>query len=222
LGAARERGHGQGAALDGDENVMKLEGSQPQYMQVKMPLRALFASVLLVAACTTPAAIMAPATSPTVAAATTTPTASVAGTPAAPSPAFAASECTNATASTRQVIERYFALSTSNSAQAVTDCFAKVWREKNATGVNVNAFADGAALWSHAGPATNLVFTFGDAVNGCDRFRVSAQMPADSFWMKGQTGGQGFFSVGAESGRMRIYEISTALANASSTTLRCG
>ena len=163
-----------------------------------MPVRALLLAVLFLASCATPAAT------------------------AAQAPVFAASECTNATATARQVIERYFALSTSNSAVAVTDCFAKVWREKNATGVNANAFADSAALWSHSGPATNVIVTPVDVVNGCDRFRVSAQMPADSFWMKGQTGGQGFLSVGAESGRIRIYEASTALANASSTALRCG
>ena len=153
-----------------------------------------------------------PTPSPTVAAATAAATAS-----GAPSPVFAASECTSATATTRQVIERYFALSTSNNAQAVTDCFAKAWRDKTATG-----FADSAALWSHSGPATNLVVTPVDTVNGCDRFRVSAQMQPDSFWMRGQSGGSAFFSVGAEAGRMRIYETSSALTNPSSTVLRCG
>lgn len=190
---------------------------------MRMQLRAMILSALLIVSCAAPSVVTAtPATSPTRAAGSAVAPASAPVATGAPSPSFAVSECTSPTATTRQVIERYFALSTSNSAQAVTDCFAKVWREKSATGVNVNAFADGAALWSHSGPATNLVITFGDAVNGCDRFRVSAQMPADSFWMKGQTGGQGSFSVGAESGRMRIYEISTALANSSSTTLRCG
>ncbi len=132
-------------------------------------------------------------------------------------PVFAASECTNSTATTRQVIERYFALSTSNNVQAVSDCFAKAWRDRNGTG-----FADSVALWSHSGPATNLVITFGDAVNGCDRFNVSAEMQPDSFWMRGQSGGSAFFSVGAEAGRMRIYETSSALTNPSNTVLRCG
>lgn len=171
-----------------------------------MHLRASLLVTLLAASCAAPAAVTpsAPPTTPTIAVAATS-SAAVATT------IFAATECTTATATTRQVIERYFALSTSNSTQAVTDCFAKVWRDKN----NANpTFADSAALWSHSGPATNVVVTPVDVVNGCDRFRVVAQMPLDSFWMKGQTGGQGFFSVGPEAGRMRIYEIATALTNA--------
>jgi len=131
---------------------------------------------------------------------------------------FAATECTTASATAAQVIERYFALSTSNSAQAVTDCFAKVWRDKNDTNPT---FAESAGLWSQSGPATNVVVTLLEVVNSCDRFRASAQMPPDSFWMKGQSGGRAFFSVGPEAGRMRIYEISTALTNESATTLRC-
>ncbi len=147
------------------------------------------------------------APSPTVAAATAAATAS-----GAPSPVFAASECTSATATTRQVIERYFALSTSNNAQAVTDCFAQSWRDKSPQ------YAAGSELWSHSGPANNLIITPVDTVNGCDRFRVTAQMPNNRFW----TGGQVFFSVGFEAGRMRIYESGSALLNASNTTLRCG
>jgi hypothetical protein len=139
-------------------------------------------------------------------------------------PVFAASECTSATATTRQVIERYFGLSTSNNPQAVTDCFAQSWRDKN------QQYAAGTELWSHSGPANSLVVTPVDTVNGCDRFSVTAQMPNNRFW----TGGQMFFSVGfeavnstqpygaAQPGRMRIYESGTALLNASNTTLRCG
>jgi hypothetical protein len=179
---------------------------------------ALLVPVLLLASCAAPAAVSSPPPSPTAPVATTAATTSAPAAPATQA-VFAASECTNATATTRQVVERYFALSTSNSAQAVTDCFAKVWRDKNDANPT---FAESAALWSRSGPATNVVLTPVDVVNGCDRFRVTAQMPPDSFWMKGQTGGQGSFSVGPESGRMRIYETSTALANASSTALRCG
>lgn len=183
---------------------------------MKVPVRALVFLGLLAASCAAPAVTTSSVASPTVAAVTATAAASTPVPTVAPSSASAASECTNATATTRQVIERYFALSTSDNAQAVTDCFA------NATGVNATAFADSAALWSRSGPATDLVVTLLDVVNGCDRFRVTAQMPPDSWWMRGQTGGQGFFSVGAEAGRMRIYQISTALANESLTTLRCG
>lgn len=200
----------------GDETVMKLARGA-HCIGMKMQLRALILPALLLASCAAPAVVTSsPTTSPTVAAATAVATAVAPVVTVAPPPIFAASECTSGTATARQVIERYFALSTSNNAQAVTDCFAKSWRDKSAQ------FADSAALWSHSGPATSVVVTAADAVNGCDRFRVTAQMPNDSFWMRGQTGGQGFFSVGAEAGRVRIYEIATALANASLTTLRCG
>lgn len=183
---------------------------------MSMNLRTLILPVLLAASCAAPATVpSSPTVPPTVAAATATAT-PVPPSTVAPAPVFAAAECTSATATTRQVIERYFALSTSNSTQAVTDCFAKTWRDRNA------GFAEGAALWSHSGPATNVVATPIDVVNGCDRFDVKAQMPADSFWMRGQSGGRASFSVGAEAGRMRIYAMATGLADASYTTLRCG
>ena len=177
---------------------------------MKVSLRALTIFSLLLASCGGSVAT-SPTRSPTVAAATPASTASAPATVATPSSPIGASECTSSTATTRQVVERYFALSTSNDSHAVTDCFAQSWRKRNAQ------FAEAAALWSHSGPATDLVVTPVDVVNGCDRFRVSAQMPSNSFWT-----GQQFFSVGAEGGQARIYETATALANASATTLRCG
>ncbi len=136
--------------------------------------------------------------------------------PAAPSPVFAASECTNATTTTRQVIERYLALSTSNNARAVIDCFAKVWRDKHDANPT---FADSAAFWSHAGPATNVVITYLDTVNGCDRFGVNAQMA--TFGTNNAFTVPPFFTVGPEAGRPRIFETGTALVNTSLATTRC-
>jgi len=138
------------------------------------------------------------------------------------SPVFAATECTNATATTRQVIERYLTLSTSNNAQAVIDCFAKVWREKNATGFNVNNFTDFAAAWSKAGAVTKVTITFIDTVNGCDRFGVGAQL-ADPFPNPSAFVYQvpPFFTVGPETGRMRIFETGTGLVNAQVATTTC-
>ncbi len=143
-------------------------------------------------------------------------TASASVSTAAPSPAFAASECTNATVTTRQVIERYFALSASNNAEAVIDCFAKVWRDKHDTNPT---FADSAALWSHAGPATNVVIRFLDTVNGCDRFGVSAQManygPNNAFTVAP------FITIGPEAGVPRIFEGGTGLVNTQLATTTC-
>jgi hypothetical protein len=189
-----------------------------------VPQHALLVPVLLLASCAAPAtsspgsptATLATVAAPTSTSAATASTSTPATT--ATAPAFAASQCTSATASTRQVIERYFSLSTSNSAQAVTDCFAKAWREKNATGVNVNAFADASALWSRAGPPTDLVITFLDAVNGCDRYFVAAKM-ASGFPI-GQ-GGSEFITIGPESGTPRIFEVTTGLVNAQSATTTC-
>lgn len=85
-----------------------------------------------------------------------------------------------------------------------------MWRDKN------SQFSDGAALWARSGPATNVAITFVDAVNGCDRFGVNAQLSNSALRVPP------FFSLGTEAGRMRIYETSTALTNSGSTTLRCG
>lgn len=123
---------------------------------------------------------------------------------------------------TQAVIERYFALSTSNNAQAVTDCFAQVWRERNATGVNVNTFANFAAAWSKAGPVTNVTITFIDTVNGCDRFGVGAQLanpfPNPSAFVYQVPP---FFTVGPEAGVPRIFETGTGLVNTQSVTTTC-
>lgn len=182
-------------------------------MGVRLPLRALLAAALLLVSCTTPIVVTPPATSPTIAPATAAPTASVAATAAAASPAFASSECTKATATTRQVIERYFALSTSNNALAVIDCFAKVWRDTHPT------FADSAAFWSHAGPATDVVITFLDTVNGCDRFGVKAQMA--TFGTNNAFSVAPFITIGPEAGVPRIFETGTGLVNAQSETITC-
>ncbi len=125
--------------------------------------------------------------------------------------AITGSRCTITGAATRQVVERYFALSTSNDPPAVTDCFAQSWRDRN------QQFAAGSELWSHSGPANNLAVTLLDAVNGCDRFRVTAQMPNNRFW----TGAQQFFTVGPDAGGPRIYEVGTALVNPSLATTHC-
>ena len=207
---------GQSATKTRAETVARLEekarGSRGRKNRELIRARIACASlavVLLLASCgdaakapTSPPPILGLATAAV--ASTTAPTAST--------PAVAASECTNATATSRQVIERYFALSTSNSTQAVTDCFAKVWRDKTAS------FADGVAVWSNAGPATSVSVTFIDTVNGCDRFSVGAQL---SNALNSGYRVPPFFSVGADGGRMRIYETSTALTNAAATTLRC-
>lgn len=193
-----------------DESVMTLWEVLEQGIGMKVLLRTLVLPVLLLASCGGGVAT-SPTTSPAVAPATSTSTPAPLATVASPSPVTAASDCTSTASTTRQVVERLFVLSTSNDARAVTDCFSQSYRDKNAN------FAQFAGLWSREGPATNLVVTPVDTVNGCDRFRATAQMPNNPFW----TSGQQFYSVGPEVGRPRIYDSGTALANAAATTTHC-
>ena len=174
---------------------------------------AMILAAMLAASCapSTTATLSQP--SPTVVA----PAATVMATSGAvPVPGFAAAECTTATATTRQVIERYFALSTSNNAQPVIDCFAKVWRDKNDTNPT---FAESASRWSQTGPASGLVITLIDTVKGCDRFRVTAQMA--TYGTNNAFSVPPFFTVGPEAGRVRIFETSTGLVNQQAATTTC-
>ena len=190
-------------------------------MFLKLPISASLAVALLLASCG--GAGTAPTSSPTVAQATATATAapsstvtasaSAAATPS--SPVFAASECTTAKATTRQVVERYLALSTSDNAQAVIDCFAKVWRDKHDTNPT---FAESAAFGSQAGPAANVDITYLDPVNGCDRFGVKATMAT---YANSPFSVPRFFTVGPEAGAPRIFETGTALVNTQSATTTC-
>lgn len=132
-------------------------------------------------------------------------------TAASPSPVVVASDCTGTRATTRQVVERLFDLSTSNDARAVSDCYARAYRDKDPN------FAESAALWSRQGPATDLVITLVDVVNGCDRYRVTARMPNNPFWSSGQQ----FYWVGLESDRPRIFETGTGLVRADLAITRC-
>ncbi|MCA1645493.1 MAG: hypothetical protein LC797_08515 [Chloroflexi bacterium] len=91
-----------------------------------------------------------------------------------------------------------------------TDCYAQSYRDRNPN------FAASAADWSHLGPATNLVITPMDVVNGCDRFRAEAKMPNNPSWP-----GQAFYSVGPEGGRARIYDTGSALLAPAATTVHC-
>lgn len=192
-----------------DETVMTRGKGQGTGMNTLL-LRTLMLAALLLVSCGGIVATSA-TTSPTLAPATATATPSALATVASPSPAvIAASDCTSTTASTRQVVERLFALSTSNDTRAVTDCFAQSYRDKNAD------FSAAAADWSHRGPATDLVITFVDVVNGCDRFKVTAKMPNHPGW-----NGQQAYAVGAEAGRARIYDSGTAMAIPSLTTAHC-
>ena len=117
---------------------------------------------------------------------------------------------------TQTVIERYFALSTSNDAQAVIDCFAKVWRDMH----NVDpTFAESAARWSQAGPTSGLVITFLDTVNGCDRYGVRAQMA--TYGTNNAFSVAPFITVGPEAGVPRIFESGTGLVNQQLATTTC-
>lgn len=107
------------------------------------------------------------------------------------------------------VIERYYQLSNGGSVAAISDCFARVWRDRNPN------FAEGAQAWSMSGPAFGVVIETLDSVNGCERVRGSATMRGSAQ----QT--TSYFVIGPESGRTRIYAIQTALAAPELETARC-
>lgn len=81
--------------------------------------------------------------------------------------------CTDPRMTTQAVIERSFELSTSKDSRAVSDCFAASYR---AHFVSNPSWDTVATQWASAGPTTGLRITYGDTVNGCDRYGVAAQM----------------------------------------------
>jgi hypothetical protein len=107
------------------------------------------------------------------------------------------------------VIERYYQLSDGGTVAAITDCFARVWRDRNRN------FNEGASQWRLAGPAFGVVIRRLDAINGCERFSGSATMRGNT----NQT--TSYFIIGPESGRTRIYAIQTALARPELETTAC-
>jgi hypothetical protein len=124
--------------------------------------------------------------------------------------------CSNPRMTPEAVIERYFELSTSKDPRAVSDCFAKPYREhfvRNPTWDEVTT------MWASAGPAAGLVITYLDRVNGCDRFRVTAQMA--TYGTNNAFSVAPFFTVGPEGGTPRIFETGTALVNTQSATTTC-
>ncbi|HVR88468.1 MAG TPA: hypothetical protein VHG53_02855 [Candidatus Limnocylindria bacterium] len=115
---------------------------------------------------------------------------------------------------TQAVIERYFELSTSKDARAVSDCFAASWRARF---VRNPSWDELATQWASAGPAVSLRITYGDTVNGCDRYGVAARMATGSI---GQSGSE-FVTIGPEGGTPRIFETGTAVVNAQIATTTC-
>jgi len=156
----------------------------------------------------------APTATATVVAATATATPAATPSPR-PSVTAAPGLCSNPQMTTRAVVERYFELSTSKDARAVSDCFAASWRARF---VRNPSWDEVATQWASAGPATNLRITYGDTVKGCDRYEVAAQMATGH--PIGQSGSE-FLTVGPEGGTPRIFEMGTALVNPQLATTTC-
>ena len=120
--------------------------------------------------------------------------------------------CTDAQATTRQLLDRYFSLTTSRDAAAVLDCFAKVYREQGDMEFSANR-------WASSGPLASLSIRYLDTVNGCDRFGTQYQfVTPDPGWPKGFSI---FYSVGPESGVVRIFDGGTGLAAPEITRVSC-
>ncbi len=95
---------------------------------------------------------------------------------------------------------------------AVLDCFAAVYRANG----DMEASA---GRWANAGPLSSLSIRYVDTVNGCDRFAARYQfVTPDPFWPNGFSI---FYSVGPESGVMRIFDGGTGLASPELTRVAC-
>jgi hypothetical protein len=120
--------------------------------------------------------------------------------------------CSDARATTRQVLDRYFSFTTSGDVAAVLDCFAKVYREQRDMEFSANR-------WVRAGPLASLSIRYLDTVNGCDRFAAQYQfVTPDPGWPNGFSI---FYSVGPESGVARIFDSGTGLAAPEITRVSC-
>ena len=97
----------------------------------------------------------------------------------------------------------------------MSDCFAASYRAHFVSNPSWDAVA---TAWASAGPATGLRITYGDTVNGCDRYGVAAQMATG--YPIGQSGSE-FLTIGPEGGSPRIFEGGTALVNAQLATTTC-
>jgi hypothetical protein len=115
--------------------------------------------------------------------------------------------CSAPTSTTRAVIDRYLALSTSGDADAVRDCFAIGWRAQ------FPSQEDGAARWATAGPVTSADIRLVDRTHGCDRYAVN--------WRTRDAAFGNYMIVGMDGDRPRIVETGTALVRAEHSTRRC-
>lgn len=120
--------------------------------------------------------------------------------------------CTNAQTSTRQLLDRYFSLTTSNDVASVLDCFAKPYRDHL-------DMESSARRWANAGKVLNLKIDFLDRVNACDRYQASWDFAVeDPFHPNPWTI---FYSVGPEAGVSRIFDAGTGLTAPEYTTVFC-
>jgi hypothetical protein len=111
------------------------------------------------------------------------------------------------------LIERLFALSVSQDAWAVLDCYAESKRREA-------GFDDFAKRWSTRAPRAAWPF-----VLSTESKRATASGPLSSSRTGESVGCFGrqstFFSIGAEDGILRIYDAGTALASADVTRVSC-
>jgi hypothetical protein len=171
-------------------------------------------ALVLAIACGPAAAVPTSAPSAT-ASLTPTQTVAVHGTPAPTTGATHVPRvggCTSPQFTTRQMLDRYFSLTTSGDVPAALDCFAKIYRDKGDIEFS-------ASRWVSAGALSSLKISYVDAVNGCDRYATQFQFAnpdplfPDGFGI--------FYTVGPESGVMRIFDGGTGLARADLVTTVC-
>jgi hypothetical protein len=112
------------------------------------------------------------------------------------------------------VLDHLFGLTTSGDARKIADCYARSYQDARP------AFAAAAEAWASAGPATVASVQLIDRVNDCDRFEVIAELAhGNSIGWQGRQ--RVFYSVGLESGVLRVFDSGSALAAPEVTRVAC-
>lgn len=123
--------------------------------------------------------------------------------------------CTSAGIGARDMLERYFSLTSSGDPAAVLDCFARTYRER----YDAAQMRGSAIQFSRQGALARLDLSYVDSVNGCDRYYAKFQFETpDPFYPNGFGI---FYTVGPADGAPRIVDGGTELTPPAQVTVVC-
>ncbi len=123
--------------------------------------------------------------------------------------------CTSPGIGTRELLDRYFSLTTSGDPAAVLDCFAAAYRERH----DASDMRASAISFASHGRLAHLEIAYVDTVRGCDRYAATFQFErADPLFPNGFAI---FYTVGPDGGAPRIWDGGTGLAAERYMTFSC-